>query len=317
MKHYVRFILSVTSMLALLAVGALAQDQEREEVRKRSADEAKMAKMKAAAEEAEFQFRGEVFKMGAAKFAVDMKVVKGAPYSAIAEAETIQPLADGNRIRNKTATLVYRDGEGRTRRESAAKEKDAPAEIFINDPVVGTNYLLEPLNRVALKSQVSGQEMEMVKKKLALEEMQVVQKMKQKAEAKAQASGQAARAEGEGSVMKKRAPVTESLGQQVIEGVLCEGTRTSFTIPAGAIGNEQPITTVREQWYSPELQVFVLTRQNDPRSGETVYRLTSINRSEPDPSLFVVPADYTLRDEYYTLRDESPIKRVKKPEEDR
>jgi len=86
----------------------------------------------------------------------------------------------------------------------------------------------------------------------------------------------------------------ESLGTQAIEGVTAEGTRVTFTIPAGKIGNDRPIVTVNERWYSPELQTVVLTKNSDPRMGETTYRLTNINRSEPDPSLFQVPADYTV-----------------------
>jgi hypothetical protein len=88
----------------------------------------------------------------------------------------------------------------------------------------------------------------------------------------------------------------ESLGKQTIEGVEAEGTRVTFTIPAGKIGNERPIVTVNETWYSTELQALVMSKNSDPRMGETTYRLTNINRSEPDPSLFQVPADYTVNE---------------------
>jgi len=88
----------------------------------------------------------------------------------------------------------------------------------------------------------------------------------------------------------------EQLGSQTIEGVVAEGTRVTFTIPAGKIGNERPIVTVNERWYSPELQTVVLSKNNDPRMGETTYRLTNIDRSEPDPSLFQVPADYKVEE---------------------
>lgn len=30
--------------------------------------------------------------------------------------------------------------------------------------------------------------------------------------------------------------------------------------------------------------------------GETTYTLTNIQRAEPDPALFTVPADYTVKD---------------------
>jgi len=99
-------------------------------------------------------------------------------------------------------------------------------------------------------------------------------------------------------MMKKDAKNTqkESLGNQTIEGVQAEGTRFTTTIPAGEIGNEQPIEIVSESWFSPELQTVVMTRHSDPRTGETTYRLTNINRSEPARSLFEVPSDYTIQE---------------------
>jgi TonB family protein len=88
----------------------------------------------------------------------------------------------------------------------------------------------------------------------------------------------------------------ESLGKQLIEGVEAEGTRRTLEIPAGEIGNERAIEIVFERWFSPELQVIVMTRHTDPRYGETTYRLTNINRTEPAPELFQVPADYTVKE---------------------
>ncbi len=90
----------------------------------------------------------------------------------------------------------------------------------------------------------------------------------------------------------------ESLGNQVIEGVTAQGTRVTTTIPTGEIGNIRPIEVVDERWYSNELQIPVLTKHSDPRSGETIYRLQNINRSEPDHSLFEVPADYKIVDRF-------------------
>ncbi len=89
---------------------------------------------------------------------------------------------------------------------------------------------------------------------------------------------------------------TEQLGQKIIEGVPADGTRTTTIIPAGTIGNEQPIKVISEQWFSQDLQVLVSTRHSDPRSGETVYRLVNIVRGEQDRSLFEVPADYTIKE---------------------
>ena len=40
----------------------------------------------------------------------------------------------------------------------------------------------------------------------------------------------------------------------------------------------------------------VLITRRDPRSGDTVYRLTNIVRAEPPPDLFTVPSDYRIVD---------------------
>ncbi len=89
---------------------------------------------------------------------------------------------------------------------------------------------------------------------------------------------------------------TEQLGKQMVEGVECEGTRVVATLPAGAIGNERPIETVKETWYSPELQMMILSKRSDPRFGESTYRVTNIVRSEPDAPLFQIPSEYTIID---------------------
>jgi hypothetical protein len=91
--------------------------------------------------------------------------------------------------------------------------------------------------------------------------------------------------------------VTEMLGSREFDGVRADGKRTIRTIPAGAIGNEKPIAVVSERWFCPELNVVVMSRNVDPRSGETVYRLADIKRGEPPAELFKVPADYKLREE--------------------
>ncbi|MDX2030810.1 MAG: energy transducer TonB [Blastocatellia bacterium] len=99
----------------------------------------------------------------------------------------------------------------------------------------------------------------------------------------------------EGQPLFKVATSTENLGKQTIEGVECEGKRTTTTLPAGSIGNENPIQTVRETWYSPELQMTIMTKQTDPRFGESTYRVTNINRTEPDATFFTLPSDYTIK----------------------
>jgi hypothetical protein len=88
---------------------------------------------------------------------------------------------------------------------------------------------------------------------------------------------------------------TISLGTQTVNGVQAEGTRVTHTIPAGAIGNANPIVITNERWYSSELQTVVMIKRSDPRMGTTTFQLTNIQRQEPDASLFQVPSDYMVK----------------------
>jgi hypothetical protein len=92
-----------------------------------------------------------------------------------------------------------------------------------------------------------------------------------------------------------QAAPAESLGQQSIEGIMSEGTRTTTTIAAGEIGNDRPIQTVSERWYSPELKIVTMTRRSDPRTGDETFRLANVRRGEPDPALFQLPAGYQVQ----------------------
>jgi hypothetical protein len=280
------------------------------------------------------------------------KVVKSAPYSAEAVTETIQTLGDGNRIINRMTSSVFRDSEGRTRREQSFKGLgvlgvgDEPLQtIFINDPVAGVTYSLDARSHIAHKSvpfrfELSGKpgvggaavgEGQRFEFRVAPGGAPPAGGMIVTAPlgAAPPPGSQLPPPETETFSMRpdggavatyvfrtRTGPnaneVKEQLGKQNIEGVEAEGTRTTVTIPAGEIGNERAIEIVSERWYSPELQLVVMTRHSDPRSGETTYKLTSINRSEPAKSLFEVPADYTIKADHPRPAG-PPLPRTRKP----
>lgn len=198
--------------------------------------------------------------------------VKGKPYSAQVMTETKQVLSDGSHIDRKSTGLVARDTDGRTRREMSfsgfgrlSASGTARHVVFINDPVAHVHYVLDADRKVARKMVPPS------------------------------AVGAVPGGPGTMGAGKSDNATTESLGTQTIGGVQAEGTRITRTIPVGAIGNDQPIQIVTERWFSPDLQTVVMMKHSDPRSGETTYQLTGINRSAPDPSLFEVPADYTVK----------------------
>jgi hypothetical protein len=94
--------------------------------------------------------------------------------------------------------------------------------------------------------------------------------------------------------MALRKSAGEPLGKQMIEGVNAEGVREVSTIDAGAIGNDRPIQVSTESWYSADLQMNVMTKHSDPRTGDESFRLTNINRAEPAAYLFQPPAGYQI-----------------------
>ncbi len=89
---------------------------------------------------------------------------------------------------------------------------------------------------------------------------------------------------------------SESLGTQTIEGLTAEGTRRTTTYPVDSVGNDREIVATNESWFSKKLKVEVLTKTSDPRMGDSSTKLTNISLIEPDPALFVPPADYTIKD---------------------
>lgn len=266
----------------------------------------------------------------AVHLSVETRPVPGAPYSAEAVNESIQVLADGNRIVRRSVSRVYRDGAGRTRREELNADGQAVT-IAINDAVSGTSVVIDPAANIAHRTAVAKfiasrgvaagspaetavalyytSESKPTSEPKLISEGEL--KAKQQAELKAvQEAGTRPHATTGHATVNLAGGVTwvaaspgevrtsaskEDLGDQTIEGVKARGTRTTTVIPAGAIGNDLPITVTSEEWFSPDLKVLVMTKHADPRSGETTYRLTGIARGEPSPSLFEVPAGVTIK----------------------
>jgi len=206
--------------------------------------------------------------------------VKNAPYSAVEVTESTQTLADGTRIHNESQTNVYRDSEGRVRRET-------PDQVTIWDPVAGTSYTLNPKTQTARKLPL-GSAYTMVANGNQ-PNLFVFRQIGPGAETKLPA-----RVTARPGPRSAFSPKTESLGKQTIEGVPSEGTRVSDTIEAGAIGNDRPLQIVSENWFSSDLQALVKSVHTDPRTGEEIFRLTNVSRVEPPSTLFEVPAEYQV-----------------------
>jgi hypothetical protein len=191
------------------------------------------------------------------------KLIKNAPFSAEILIENSRRLFDGSVVTKQSKGTTYRDGAGRTRRERTLDDiagfsiGEPQKFVVINDFPANTNYFID-LNRKTVRQN-------------PLRDNRPPQRDFEPKDGK-----------------------TESLGTKMLEGVSVEGTRTTFEIPVGQIGNDKPIQVVTEKWYSPELQLVIMSKHTDPLAGEQIFRLVNIKLGEPSPDLFTVPNDFKM-----------------------
>ncbi len=205
------------------------------------------------------------------------KLIKDHPFSAEILIEDTRRLFDGSTVTKQIRGATYRDGEGRTRREQPLEmvggvsllgnDNKPQMLVFINDFPAGSQIFLDLGNRVARKSDLG--------------------------------TGQGPLEPGQPDGAK-----TESLGTKLIEGVSTEGTRVTFEIPVGRVGNDKPIHVVSERWFSPELQVLVMSKDLDPIAGEHVFKLVNIRRAEPASELFAIPTGFKIENRPGRKRNE-------------
>jgi hypothetical protein len=199
------------------------------------------------------------------------KVVTGAPYQATATRTFTETLAGGNTINRSTTATVARSSSGATYEQETITGgpfagNNGPTTItFITDPSAGYSYVLNATTKIATRRPLHTPP-----------------------------AGSTPPAPHQ----RPSSPnvVETDLGTSTVNGVTAQGKKITHTIPAGEIGNAQPIVSTDEVWYSPDLQVVVSSTRIDPRTGTAVYALTNIQRTEPAATLFQVPSDYTIQD---------------------
>jgi hypothetical protein len=232
---------------------------------------------------------------------VSTRIVKNKPYSGSGVTDTTQTLADGNKIEHHLENKYYRDSSGRTRREQtlaalpASGDKPGEMQIFLYDPVAGTNFILDQGAKTARKTRSmhiildrapGGDGAATVQKTQLL--------MSDVGDAHPGGNLPAGNLTQLPPLDEARDIRNEELGEKTISGLACTGKRTTITIPAGTVGNERPIVITREVWFSRDVEAIVESTTNDPRSGETHYLLQNVDRGEQPLSLFEPPAEYKM-----------------------
>lgn len=278
------------------------------------------------------------------------KIVKGSPFSADAVSESVQVLTDGNRIVRSSTTKMYRNSEGRFRREMQSSAGSLFNTYFttgegitILDPVAGRRLMLnDELKTVRMSGLAVAPgavwmttpkpgDAAIVERYTALIRAQAAPRAAttdRAAEELAVVSGLRNVAGTPMAPMPPLPPIhglasfqkyetrTEELGSRDFEGVSADGKRTTTTIPACAIGNERQIEIVYDRWYSNDLQLTVFSEHSDPRFGKQSYKLTNLVRAEPDASLFAVPSGYKVLTEpgfVYRINPPTPASAVLAP----
>ena len=210
----------------------------------------------------------------------------GVPYCGTRKTETVQTLSNGTHITHETKSRECRDSQGRLRHENffpnpQGQASETPTFINIIDPVGGVIFTLDVNRHVAHRTMMPGP-----------------QTVPPKPPNPSVAPKPAPSTPNE-PLKPQMKMTTEPLESQTIDGLLVDGKRITRTYRAGFQGSDGPITVIEEQWVSKELGgIVVLRTSSDPRQGETTEKLTDIDRSEPDPTLFQVPADYTIEDQH-------------------
>jgi hypothetical protein len=193
------------------------------------------------------------------------------PFSAKTTTEWTQTLADGSAISKHLEANLARDSQGRIYRENhtfvpANSERKSPLwEVHLYDPVTRSQAHCSTRAMQCILTDYSPMTF-------------------------FENAPTGSNAEG------TRTLTRESLGSDVVEGIYVTGTRETTTLSPGVAGNERPLVSTREFWYSSQLQTNLTVIRNDPREGNQVVRLSHISISEPDPHLFELPIGYSVRD---------------------
>jgi hypothetical protein len=217
--------------------------------------------------------------------------VQGAPFSAEVIDESEQFLADGNRIHRETHGRIFRDSQGRTRTENKIGGMGGSSGItlvHIADPVEHTFISLNVAQKTAIVHHYAN---------FTAPQRETQRTPRANSAPAGSGGGLIAGLPASTGNGHKIQNSQEDLGTSDIEGFSVRGTRNVFVIPAGTVGNDKPMTNTNERWYSEDLKTELLTKSERPQSGKHIHKLVNIRTGDPDPLLFQVPPDYTVKEE--------------------
>ncbi len=217
--------------------------------------------------------------------------ISNAPFSADVSTEYDHLLANGNHIHRETRGKVFRDSQGRVRTETEVTSPisgvQSSENIAIQDPVLHEVIHLDPQAKIARVFHLTEEPSASVITNNGTVAAKPGSGMSATPQSPEPTASNSLVAHGDSK------PTVESLGLKLIEGVRAKGMRTT-RIATNSQG--EPVTAVTEVWFSPELQMVLLSISDDGEDGRSTMRLTNIRRTAPNAELFRVPPEYTIRD---------------------
>ncbi len=251
--------------------------------------------------------------------------LKNAPFSADVVTEYDRTVGNGGRIHRESRGKIYRDSQGRIRTESQPPAVQPGSErydrITINDPIQQVMIYLNPKTRTATilhfgevgpTAPLTSAKQSKLKQsaKISLGAQPAIGSGPADTLATPNVPGEQANLPSTRSVPPSDMSTSNmeatpsnnsgkativSLGTRTIAGLNATGTRTTRTIDAGTMGTEGPVVSITDNWVSSDLKVTLLTDTDDGQAGHSTRRLENIVRSEPNPALFLIPPDYTVK----------------------
>jgi hypothetical protein len=204
-----------------------------------------------------------------------------APYSGKETTVTVRMLADGTTSKQTSVQLLWRDAEGRTRRE------------LIQHTVSGAEYrsivVTDPVAEVYVKWETGNPNARRV-----VSIWPITPGLRATTPAPSGSPGNAATVAASG--VSRPDFQRETLTPQYINGVYAEGTRTTRTVRLEEDNGGRLIKVTNELWISPDLKIIVRHILDDPRSGISTTDVTDVVRGDPDPALFQAPEGYAVVD---------------------
>jgi hypothetical protein len=202
----------------------------------------------------------------------------GAPYSATVTTTHDQTLAGGSVVHGSVTTYQARDAAGRIWEKrslgcqpGADGERHPIVQILVYDPGTQTTFSWKVDDPAKVYRSIHTAPVSLPPAKT---------------DEQSEASGRRA--------MEEMGIHVEDLGSKTIAGLMTNGTRTVQTVPAGQAGIAEPIRILGETWIAKDLNLTMLSIDDNSRSGRTVTEVVDFKHGEPDAALFALPAGYTL-----------------------